>query len=419
MGSNANVLDLIDSFLAEWGTEKKAETGNDTQTGGTAHPVTSKDDNTQNATEGSRSAENTSDVKDQVGSASVETTDNPGDGEPKPANSGTEVADADETPGNTPDPKSTKENPLTELAGMDAAFNEKYSSVNEELRGLGNSLLAKIAVLAESAGETSEGKKAAAEKPDGEKQTEGAECKEKPEGQGASESVSSDATESKDEDEDDEQALKEAEELGYQVAEIFAKESGIQDPEQASEFVLDQTVKEAMTAADAYADYFAMFAAGLQKAAMDEGAASMEDESEDEDVGEDVAEGASSEAAEGAAEDVAAGGGEGEDLGIAEALTGAVGAEEAPMEGEAGMPGGAEEQVEALAAALAEAGISPEELAAMVQDAEGAAPGAEEAAPMVSPAAAEPPMELTAAAKKQATEELINALAARIQARKK
>lgn len=65
----------IESFLNEIGVKQaEAHTEPGSQGGATTHPIKNVDDNTQVATEGARSAENTKDVKEDQGKPSVDST---------------------------------------------------------------------------------------------------------------------------------------------------------------------------------------------------------------------------------------------------------------------------------------------------------------------------------------------------------
>ena len=76
MNSTRQVLATVESFIAEIGGVKSAEAHTEAGSigGPTTHPVKNVEDGTQTATEGSRSKENTQDIKKDIGKPSVDST---------------------------------------------------------------------------------------------------------------------------------------------------------------------------------------------------------------------------------------------------------------------------------------------------------------------------------------------------------
>jgi len=352
--TNGSIVESIDAFLAEVKAEEKsAAVGNDTQTGGTSHPITGKDDGTQPATEGERSAENEADVKSQVPSSvntPIESTS-----DKSTDDQGTTSMDADEVKGDIQQPKATKEDPGTSLQGAAAAVGEKYAGASS-FATLSNQLLAAIACIPEI--KKASDQAAADYKPeDDESESENSDGKTKSEG---TKSESTDTPKEKSEDDEDsekmaEAQLKEIEAMGEKIASVLAREMGTDDIDLAADVALDQTVKAAQDGADAYCDYIANFALGLEKAAMGMGV------NPDEITDDMMADGALEEGSEEEAESDE----------LASLL------EAAPMEDEALEGGvGEDEAADVLATALEEAGVAPEELAGLLGEAatEGEAP---------------------------------------------
>ena len=375
------VLAEIDEYLGDL-KEKRASSED-----ATTHPVQSVDDQTQDTGEGSRSSENTSDVKSDILGGDIDSASGTDAETPNKAVAMTDAAATGEDPANeTASTKGTKEDGTTSHPANAEDVGEKYSSFKDlesainvdpekVAADLGNSLMADIAVLMGDMG-----KKAAipadvvpapakAAAPAAEAATAAAPGAEVP-------AVKTPAVEAPAKDED--AAAKEAEQAGYDAAAAVYESS-----EKTAEFI-KQIEKEAEADAELLASYYV----GLVKGAM-----GSEDEIPANEVAEGEAEGTSEgEGAELPPEDVSAlaaaaegeglpgeeamaGGMPGEEMAMGpegippEALAEGLGAEEGMgAEGDMGALGGAgeEEVVQALSEALAEAGVSPEELAQAV-----------------------------------------------------
>jgi len=352
------VLAEIDEYLGDL-KEKRASSED-----ATTHPVQSVDDQTQDTGEGSRSSENTSDVKSDILGGDIDSASGTDAETPNKAVAMTDAAATGEDPANeTASTKGTKEDGTTSHPANAEDVGEKYSSFKDlesainvdpekVAADLGNSLMADIAVLMGDMG-----KKAAIPAD-------------------VVPAVKTPAVEAPAKDED--AAAKEAEQAGYDAAAAVYESS-----EKTAEFI-KQIEKEAEADAELLASYYV----GLVKGAM-----GSEDEIPANEVAEGEAEGTSEgEGAELPPEDVSAlaaaaegeglpgeeamaGGMPGEEMAMGpegippEALAEGLGAEEGMgAEGDMGALGGAgeEEVVQALSEALAEAGVSPEELAQAV-----------------------------------------------------
>ncbi len=157
-------FDTIETFLNQVGY-KAAEANTEAGSigGATTHPVKNVDDNTEDAKEGARSSENTSDVKDDQGKPSVDSTpEKKADGETNPPANygiGTKVAPTGEDPANeTGKAKAKKDDPGSSHPARtdnDELDGFKYASVNPEtdslekvaeaVAALGNRICASIA----------------------------------------------------------------------------------------------------------------------------------------------------------------------------------------------------------------------------------------------------------------------------------
>ena len=133
----ANALDLMDSFLASVRSEKRALSA----TSGpepTTHPVMGADDGTTPAREGARSSENEADVRSdygEQGNTGQEDSAAAGDGSVPADSIGTQSQASDEVKGNVAQPKGSKDDPAENGRGdaspghpTNMTFNEKYSS---------------------------------------------------------------------------------------------------------------------------------------------------------------------------------------------------------------------------------------------------------------------------------------------------
>ena len=148
MGSNAETLDFIQEQLTDIRLKKAAAAKAAEERGGTTHPVMQKADGTQAAPEGSRSQENTSDIKKDEGPASVDATQGleGGGGDDNQMNIGLKAAPTGEDAASEdPDKIGKKE---------DADINNQSTShpasgaVKESAhKQLGDRILAKIAMI--------------------------------------------------------------------------------------------------------------------------------------------------------------------------------------------------------------------------------------------------------------------------------
>ena len=160
------LFDELRSFLAEVETQQvkaassKKRAASNTEagsySGGTSHPVKSVDDQTEDANEGERSAENCADVKEQVPGGGVDAApENAPDQEGQQFDVGITSHETGEDPAHEGDYKSTKEDPGTSHPAK-TEDGEKYSSMSfAKLKTLtekkANALIAGIAVTLKEA----------------------------------------------------------------------------------------------------------------------------------------------------------------------------------------------------------------------------------------------------------------------------
>lgn len=313
---------------------------------GSSHPTASADNGVQSATEGARSSENEADVKKQQGAPSVNSTAEakPGDDKDKTLNLGTKATLVGDNPAVEDDFKGTKEDPgtshpaKTEDGQKYAAFRTKVQATVE----LSNSILADLGLgygndlgkQANSGTPAPAAQPAAAAQPNG-----------------AAKQASTTPANS---------APADAVLAGYELATALGIDKTAAANHVAS--VIEQSVLDAHTDA-------ALLGAFLTKIATDEDEAN---------AGEDHAkpsgkpEGAHGEPD---ADNAAPGGAPAAPAADPLAAAGAGGAD--PM---AGAPVGQDEALQELGAALAELGISPEQLVEMIRG--GGAGGAPGGAPM-------------------------------------
>ena len=320
----SNSLDLCNKFLADVRAEKQAALKKQATdpSDPTSHPVMKADDGTQPATTGSRAAENKADVTDMLGAGGVtgQEDGNKANAKAPGPDIGTHQMESDEIGGNVQKPKADKDEPKKHTGGEESAghpsnktFAEKYSAANDVTTRL-ESQLAALGIKTAAATTQAQTSTASPAPTDQEKLA-------------AAEKYKEDA------------------EAGYMTAELLAKGLGFESPaEKQAEAVnseIDQRlggiVKDAQDKAAVYANYLYEFYHSLQKKA------------------------------EGEMPPPEAGG--------PEAGGGLGGAGAPPPEAGGGGGGGGgpedEEQVlQALAEALAQAGVTPEQLAQAVQEAE-------------------------------------------------
>jgi len=246
----ADVMDLIEEYLGPAQAVKVAAGPGDE---GTEHPSKSEEDTTKSAVEGSRSSENSSDVKSQV-ALSVDATEveanegGEGRGQNTPVLSiGTEAAATGEdssTETASAQPSSARDDPGTSHPAK-ADMGEKYASLLQ----MGNDIQASIAVSAQRLKQAGTGAKgvrdgsgpfagsAQAEQGVGKRQAAGEECPVDPKKKG------------KPVDE----AVKKAEVAGAQAAEALHGASGEALP--SRDEVVISMLKQASTDADAVCDF--------------------------------------------------------------------------------------------------------------------------------------------------------------------
>ena len=329
MAKIGNALDLCENFLktaraARSGMGKTATDPSDP----TSHPVMKADDGTQPAREGSRSAENEADIKKHLGNAGMTGQEDAGSASGKqPSDTmGTHKMEADEMGGNAKEPKAKKDEPGKHTGGPEspghpsnATFSEKYSAV-ADLNTQILTRLTQLGVKTASAPAPAVPAPAPASAP--------ASAPAPMDKAAAAEKYREDA------------------EAGYVAAELLARGLGFdkeaEAKEQAVNAAIDQglgrIIKAAQDVATNYSAFHLNYVQSLTKKAEGEGG----------------------------------GGGEGGAETPPEALAAAAGPEAGPPpEGGEGGPQNEEAILDAVAKALAEAGVTPEELAAAVEQAQG------------------------------------------------
>lgn len=386
--THSSVVSLIDGFLktASADLEKEAKNLDLAGDAKSTHPSANVDDKTKPATEGSRSAENEADVKKDVpNTINDESSKNTGGTEGATVNGdqGTETMAADSGLKGTVDtPKKDHSKSMSDSGPGDDTFNNNWdkASAAAALTGEANDLLASLTLLSKQAGEEeggdpapapaegdaapaaapADGGEAAPETPPAPAPAEGA-----AEGSDAEDKSAS----------GEEVALFKAAaeeypedvEAGYVAAALLAQELGLLKGASAEDETAEAVAsiqKEAAADAEAYATFLGGFEEILKKSAMPYGA-------------------------DPAAMAALAGEGEaGGELGAEEMAEGEEEAEEGAEELAEGGEEAAGGDAEAIAALLAQLGISPEELMAAISGGdEGTAPemaAGGEAAPEVA-----------------------------------
>ena len=354
-----NVLELMDTFLEKVrhekaaGTQKAATDPSDP----TTHPVMNKDDGTQKATTGARAAENAADAKKELGGTlSVGKQDDANNTPKEPsANMGVQQMASDEVKGNVPShPKEHAPQPADSPSHPSTAQGEKYSSEYEAVLSTGNRIVEAIAKL----GVKTAAKKAEEANPtasDGSPAGTMATNKTAPPAKTVKQKCDAGSGECKTAEEKQAAAdkYKEDAQAGYFAAsvlvnQIMQKEAA--DKEAAAK--IEGIIKTAHDDARLFADYLA----GCQEATQKSAAHAKK------------AEGEETGAPAGLPPEMLQGAGAPQDGG---------GMPMPPAAGAGAGGGGGDDEaiIQAVAQALAEAGISPEELAQAVQGAEGGAGG--------------------------------------------
>lgn len=382
----AEPMQLVHNWLEEFRKDKRAaqKAGADAtaaadNTEPTTHPVMDADPQTEPAAEGARGKENTSDVKDQVGGdpitgqqdANTATSDQPTD------EMGTKKMDADEVRGNVKEPKATKDGPAESGRGdaspdhptsEEMKNQEKYS----EFRKAASALLKYFADSGVKQAEEAAKKAKATKKAEKEVEVEvppGTEVEvEKENGEGEDEDEGEDEGEEKEASDAEKRAAIERYpndfDNGFVAASMILQQMGMaKQAEDTVERLVDDQIASVVASARQDADDAIDYLEGFQKgAAVKEAAGEMPLPPELLAGGGAPEEAAAEAAAEGAPDEAA------------------MAAEEAGAEGE---EAGAEGAEDAIIEALAQAGVTPEELEAALGGVEGS-PEAEKAAEAIN-----------------------------------
>lgn len=366
---NQSLMAMMDTLLKQASQAEKRASGLSNTSGPepTSHPVMSADPGTKPATEGARSAENEADVKEEFGNdlatTGQEDAESAANRDKDEADSiGTQSSAADEMRGNVQQPKATKDAPADSGPG-DETFNEKYSAAR--VVEAGNRLLA---LLSKEAGlqkgaedeecEEEEGAEEEAKEEEAEEKTAFLKKASDTEKRAAAETYPEDA------------------EAGYVAAQMIAENLfNKQAEEEKAAALAEQIIKAAHADAEMVCEFLNSHEKGT-KAMQALKAASMNKRSMLE-AGLPAMGGSGEIPTEGAMIPP-----EGAMI-PPEAL--AAGAAEMPEAGGAGGDVGAgggddEATIEALAEALAEAGVTPEELAQTIAEAGGSEGAPDEAA---------------------------------------
>lgn len=346
----SSMYDELRSFLAEVqqvkaASSKKAEANTEagSRGGDTSHPVKNVDDQTGDANEGARSAENTADVKKQVPAGGVDSaTDNPPSQEDQQLDVGITSTATGEDPANEDNYKGTKDDPGTSHPAK-TEDGEKYSSMSfNKLKGLtekkANALLAKISNVIKQAELHGDQEKLDVNPKDG--KITGSDL-------AALRSHKGETTHGKKDDE------KKAAAVGYDQA-VQSGEASQEDAAAFFKVASENMLRSALDAATATGQYLTAFTAQLQKAAEEESEESESHEKAESPSEESAEHGpGGEEAAEG---DMSSGG----DIGATEGDLAAMGGEAGPAE-DAG-------SIDELLGALAEMGVSPDEVMAALSE---------------------------------------------------
>jgi hypothetical protein len=366
--THGSMVQLMDSFLHEVDLEKQASNLDLAGDAKSTHPSANVDDGTQAASEGSRSAENEADVKKDVpDTINDESSKNQQGGSDKPTDDqGTVSQSSDEgLKGNVDTPKKDHSKSMTDSGPGDDTFDGNWDKASAELAKMGNDIAATLTVLlkqaGEEAGEAAPAPEQPAETPAAEAAPQADEAPAAEEAPKTEDAPAADDKQASAEVEMYKQAAEqypEAMEAGYAAATLLAQQLGFgSEKSAADEQSLTAAVAGIRKEAEADAETYLKFLSGYNDAI--------------------------TKAAQGPEELAAlanAGGGMpgaemggGLPMGGMEEMGGAPGAEElAGLGAEGGEEGGDEEaQLEEIAAALDEAGITPEELAAAVAEAQG------------------------------------------------
>ena len=371
--THGSVVQLMDSFLHEVDLEKQASNLDLAGDAKSTHPSANVDDGTTPATEGARSSENEADVKKDVpDTINDEDSKNQAGGSKKPTDDQGTISMAADSglEGNVDTPKKDHSKSMSDSGPGDDTFDGSWDKASADLAKQGNDIVASLTVLLKQAGEEA-GETAPDPEPAPAAEEAPAEAAPEAEAQ-PEEPKTEDAPAADDKEASAEVAMfkqaaeqyPDAMEAGYQAAALLADQLGVgTEKSAADEQELVATVAGIRKQAEADADMYLRFLNGYNEA--------------------------NTKAAQGPEELAAlanAGGGMppemgaemGGEGGMPPGLEGMMGggapeAEElAGLGAEGGEEGGDEEaQLEEIAAALDEAGITPEELAAAVTEAQG------------------------------------------------
>jgi len=355
MSKNQSLMGLMDEMLKQAEHEEKQALSNVSGPEPTSHPVMGADDGTTPAREGARSSENEADIREdygEAGSSGQEDADAVSDKEKDPADSiGTQTSNAEEMRGNVQQPKSTKDGPAENGRGDSSPSHpttqelhnqEKYSAAG--IVDSGNKLLAALAKMTGNEKVASKGGALPEKKAPGAKEDKGGDGAVKE----ASEQEKRAAAEKYSEDA----------EAGYVAAEMLVNQLfGKQAEQEKAAEIAENIIKTAHADAELLHEYLLGQESGTEKAANKRKGHKKQAMPPEAAMGAMPPEAAMAAMPPAA---MAAGGGEGEGEMIP------------PEELAAGEEGGGEEEaIDALAEALAEAGVTPEELAATLAEAEG------------------------------------------------
>lgn len=351
--THGSMIQLMDNFLHEVDMEKEASNLDLAGDAKSTHPSANVDDGTSPASEGSRSAENEADVKKDVpDTINDESSKNQQGGSKKPTDDQGTISQGsdDGLKGNVDTPKKDHSKSMADKGPGDDTFDGDWDKASSDLAKLGNDIAASITVLLKQAGETEveiETKPGKKPKVTVEKETE--EDEEEDEEKEASDEVAMYKEAA--------QQYPDAMEAGYTAATLLAQQLGIMTEKSAAdEQALTAAVAGIRKEAAADAEMYLRFLSGYNDA-ITKAAAGPEELAALANAG-------------GGMPGAEMGGGM--PMGGMEEMGGAPGAEELAGLGAEGGEGGDEEaQLEEIAAALDEAGITPEELAAAVAEAQG------------------------------------------------
>lgn len=398
---NVAVMDLMEGFLSEVRTKKASVKQANDPSEPTTQPVMKKDDGTQKATTGAHAAEMTSYVKKELGGMGITGQEDAEAGKGKdPADTiGTIKQQSDEVKGNVQEPKAHKDLPPSSHVSNQKG--EKYSAEMSAVLTSGSKLIEAISGLGIKSASV---KKAEAEKQAADKKKEEDAAKAAnagtPPAEGAG-SVKEQVTVPKTASEQEKQAAmsKYAEDAqaGYYAAALLAKSLGIGKEAEAEQKLVSEKiahiVSKAHTAGDTFVDYMQGHAEAEKKAALAKAGMG----------GETPA--ISPEELSPAPTDGPPDGGGGMPMGGAGGMDG--GMSGAPGGAPGGAGGNPEETIQALAQALAAAGVTPEELAQLIAAEQGGGgmggPGAGAPPPPEAGAGAPPPAPDAAKAGKEET----------------